>query len=61
MPLDDALDIMRPFAWLAALAFLAGFLGYLSIVRPTPALAREEPHAAVSAPASAPWDLLKPV
>jgi len=28
---DDPRDVIRPFLWVAALAFVTGFLGYLAI------------------------------
>jgi hypothetical protein len=27
---DDPIDVARPFAWIAALAFMTGFWGYLA-------------------------------
>jgi hypothetical protein len=29
---DDPIDVARPFAWIAVLAFAAGFWGYMSIL-----------------------------
>jgi hypothetical protein len=48
----------RPFAYLAALAFLAGFCGYLAISVPVVAkVYDEEPvPAQVSGPTSAEWN-----
>ena len=51
-------EAFKPFLWLAGLAFLVGFLGYLAVGRPNPAVAREEPlAAAASAPQSSMWNL----
>ena len=51
---------LAPFLWLAAVAFVIGFLGYVAFGRPTPAVAREEAAtASASAPQSAMWNLPK--
>jgi len=55
-------DIVRPFALLAVVAFVLGFLGYVALGRP--ALASSERAAALSAepaasPASDDWNLPK--
>lgn len=48
----------RPFAFLAALAFLAGFVGYLAVSLPVVAtVAEPETPARVSGPTSAEWNL----
>jgi hypothetical protein len=31
---DHSHDILRPFLWVGALAFLTGFLGYLALFMP---------------------------
>jgi hypothetical protein len=58
-----ALDVMKPFAWLAAIAFLVGFCSYLMLGHPSHAGSREEAYAApaatVSGPASDEWNLPK--
>ena len=57
-------DLMKPFAWLAAFAFLIGFVSYLALVRPTPAQARADDAArpaAASAPSSKDWNLPKEI
>ena len=50
---------VRPFAWLAALAFLLGFIGYLAVSVPVVATVyddRPEP-ARVSGPVSDEWNI----
>lgn len=55
-----ALAFVKPFAVLAALAFVAGFFGYLALGQPTSALAQVALQpAAASGPASADWNLPK--
>jgi hypothetical protein len=57
-----ALDLLRPFLWLALAAFLVGFAGYLTLGQgrsssaPGKAQARME---AVSGPSSDDWNLPK--
>ncbi|HEX3700026.1 MAG TPA: hypothetical protein VHV27_05065 [Phenylobacterium sp.] len=52
--------ILRPFAWLAAIAFVSGFLGYLALGHPVRAFARADTQLAVtSGPASDDWNLPK--
>jgi hypothetical protein len=51
---------LKPFAWLAALGFLAGFGSYLAIGHPLAAHAAEQAQAAMtSGPASDEWNLPK--
>jgi hypothetical protein len=60
--MPGALDVVKPFAWLAAIAFLVGFCSYLVLGHPSQAIAQEEAYAApsaVSAPASDEWNLPK--
>jgi hypothetical protein len=55
-------ELLRPFALLAALAFVVGFLGYLALGRPASAPAAAAETAAVAAdpgPASDGWNLPK--
>ena len=55
-------DVMRPFVWLATIAFLVGFLSYLVLGHATPAQAQAEDTArpaATSGPASKDWNLPK--
>lgn len=50
---------VRPFAWLAALSFLIGFIGYLAVSAPVVATVyedRPEP-ARVSGPVSDEWNI----
>jgi hypothetical protein len=49
----------RPFAFLAALSFLAGFVGYLALSLPVVSTVLDEPEAParVSGPTSAEWNL----
>jgi hypothetical protein len=55
-----ALDVLRPFAWLALVAFLVGVVSYLALGQPSQAFAQERAHAAlVSGPASDDWNLPK--
>jgi ABC-type thiamin/hydroxymethylpyrimidine transport system permease subunit len=60
---SGAIDVVKPFAWLAGVAFLVGFVCYLVLGQPTQAVAQEEPaaHASslVSGPASDEWNLPK--
>ena len=51
---------MKPFAVLAAIAFVAGFFGYLALGGASRAVAQVELQpAATSGPASADWNLPK--
>ena len=52
-------EIMRPFAWLAVLAFVVGFLGQVLLSHPGAARAPDRPtiEETVSGPASAEWNL----
>lgn len=59
-----AAAVLRPFLWLAAIAFLVGFVSYLALGRPAVAvahvLAPEDPwQAPVSAPVSDEWNVPK--
>lgn len=55
-----AIAFLRPFAVLAAVAFLAGFLGYLALGQPVHAMAQIDVQpAATSGPASDDWNLPK--
>lgn len=59
-----AIDLVRPFAWLATIAFLVGFFSYLVVGRPTPAQAQADEAArpaAASGPASKDWNLPKQI
>jgi hypothetical protein len=56
----SATDVVKPFAWLAAIAFLVGFFSYLALGHPTPAQAEDTARAAaVSGPSSDDWNLPK--
>lgn len=58
--MSGALAFIRPFAILAALAFVAGFFGYLALGGASPAAADVGVHAEIaSGPASAEWNLPK--
>ena len=51
---------VRPFAWLAALAFLVGFIGYLAVSVPVVATVYDErpmEPARVSGPVSDEWNI----
>jgi hypothetical protein len=43
------IEVMKPYLWLASVAFLAGFVSYVALGPSSPAVARE-----VAAPASGP-------
>jgi len=54
------IGFLKPLALVAALAFVAGFFGYLAVGGPSRALAQNEVQPAVaSGPASADWNLPK--
>ena len=59
--MNGALAFLKPFAWLAAIAFVSGFFGYLVIGHPTRAAAQVDVQAAAatSGPASDEWNLPK--
>lgn len=64
MPTSGAFDALKPFAWLAAIAFAVGFLSYLALGAPTQAVAMDATYpAAVSDQASWPtsddWNVAK--
>lgn len=57
-----AIDVVRPFAWLAVIAFLVGFVSYLVLGQPRHAQAQAEDAArpaAASGPSSKDWNLPK--
>jgi hypothetical protein len=56
--MPGALAFLRPFALLAVIAFLAGFVGYLALGQPSQAVAQisAQPMTA-SGPASEDWNL----
>jgi hypothetical protein len=57
---SGTLDVVRPFAWLAVIAFLVGFVSYLALGHPTPAQADDSARAAAaSGPSSDEWNLPK--
>lgn len=57
--MSGALAFLKPFVWLAAIAFVSGFLGYLFVGHPAPAAAQVSVQAAdaASGPASDEWNL----
>jgi len=62
--MSAATAALRPFLWLAAIAFLVGFVSYLVLGGPAPAMAEaaQAPAgwpAAVSAPVSDEWNTPK--
>ncbi len=62
MPTANVFEIARPFAWLAALAFLVGFVSYLALGRPATAAAQDRLGTiAASGPSSAEWNLPKKI
>jgi len=56
-------EIVRPVLWLAAIAFMAGFLGYLALGGASAVAQPERPHATatVSGPASEMWNFPKSI
>jgi hypothetical protein len=59
-PPNDLLAIARPLLWLASMAFVLGFAGYLMFGRPTVAAVQDRPQPiAVSGPMSADWNVPK--
>ena len=61
--MTSALDLARPYLWLALIAFVVGFLSYLAVGGPPPAFAQEPAayEAPVSAPVSDDWNLPKQI
>lgn len=58
--MTGALSILKPFAWLATIAFVSGFLGYLALGHAPRAFAQiDVPATAASWPASDDWNLPK--
>ena len=59
--MPDLMEVLKPYLWLAAIAFFVGFVSYLTLGGPTPAVAQEEStwSSAVSAPVSDEWNLPK--
>jgi hypothetical protein len=58
--MTGALAFLKPFAWLAAVAFLTGFLGYMALGHPGMAMARPgDLQPIASGPASEDWNLPK--
>jgi hypothetical protein len=56
--MSGALAFLKPFALLAAIAFVAGFFGYLALGQPDQAVAQITMQpAATSGPASEDWNL----
>jgi hypothetical protein len=56
------LDLVRPFLWLAAIAFLTGFVSYLAIGGGATAFAESHHRSSpemISAPTSDDWNLPK--
>lgn len=62
MNVAGALDLLRPFLWLALAAFLVGLASYLTLGQPSKAAAtvQAQPQIeAVSGPSSDDWNLPK--
>ena len=55
------MEVMNPYLWLAVIAFFVGFVSYVTLGAPAPALALESPtwSATVSAPVSDEWNVPK--
>ena len=64
MPTAGPFEIVKPFAWMALIAFLVGFFSYM-LLHPQPQTLAErmEPTAAstVSGPSSDDWNILKAI
>jgi hypothetical protein len=61
MPVTTTFELVRPFLWLAAAAFMIGFVSCLVFAGPT-ASAQSHPNvqpAVISGPSSAQWNLPK--
>ena len=60
---SGAFEILRPFAWLAAIAFMVGFVSYLALGPTSSAVAREGAQPTYSDTASWPsseeWNVAK--
>ncbi|HEX4712347.1 hypothetical protein [Phenylobacterium sp.] len=62
MSAANLFEIARPLAWLAAFAFLVGFVSYLALGRPAAAASPHSTQAlAASGPASEEWNLPKKI
>jgi hypothetical protein len=62
MSTNAVFEFLRPFLWLAAIAFLTGFVSYLAIGGGATAFAQSHHRASpemVSAPTSDDWNLPK--
>jgi hypothetical protein len=60
MSAENLFEIARPFAWLAVVAFLVGFVSYLALGRPATAAAQDRlGTVTASGPSSAEWNLPK--
>lgn len=62
--MTGALDLVRPFAWLAVIAFLVGFVSYLALGEPATARVQGELQpvayeAVASGPVSADWNVAR--
>lgn len=61
MPTSAAFDVLKPFAWLAAIAFLVGFASYFVLGPPAHTVAQQPEawSATVSGPSSDEWNIIK--
>jgi hypothetical protein len=60
--MDAVREALKPYLWLAAIAFVVGFMSYLAIGSARPAGAHETvdiPAAAIAAPMSDEWNVPK--
>jgi hypothetical protein len=58
--MPDLMDLAKPFLWLALIAFLVGFVSYLTLGGPAQAALQGDRLAApVSAPVSDDWNFPK--
>jgi len=67
MPANGALEFLKPYAWLAAIAFLVGFVSYFLLGGASSAVAHEEQRAMpvysgeASWPTSEEWNVGKQI
>ncbi len=58
--MTGALDTLRPFAWLALIAFLVGFLSYVALHAPNGALGQDQLQPVqASGPVSDDWEMAR--
>ncbi|HEY8573896.1 hypothetical protein [Phenylobacterium sp.] len=55
MPTAGAFDALKPFVWLAAIAFLVGFVSYLAFGHPAQAVAQDAAGYSPAVSGEASW------